>query len=250
MNNRFDRRSRSLWMDVDVAPNACELEGDQSADTVIIGSGIAGISTAYELAIEGQKVIVLDRGPIAGGITARTSAHLAPLCDDLTSEMIRLRGEDVSQAFYVSPPAISAGSMAICSRRSTPIPKSSTTSWTPSGGSQPPSTVWSASKRWRDAVSSTRCAIRGSKQLLRSRPRRLTAKYEHLKNTPAAVQPSKIEAAGGVNARDQGQQGRLAESCIKRLQLINDLPPLMQPLHHMMWGEGGADWMTSNKHLR
>ncbi len=96
MNNRFDRRSRSLWMDVDVAPNACELEGDQSADTVIIGSGIAGISTAYELAIEGQKVIVLDRGPIAGGITARTSAHLAPLCDDLTSEMIRLRGEDVS----------------------------------------------------------------------------------------------------------------------------------------------------------
>ena len=105
MSSRFDWRSRSLWMDVDVAPNARELEGDQSADSVIIGSGIAGISTAYELAIEGQKVIVIDRGPIAGGITARTSAHLAPLCDDLTSEMIKLRGEDISRAFYESQAA-------------------------------------------------------------------------------------------------------------------------------------------------
>jgi glycine/D-amino acid oxidase-like deaminating enzyme len=37
------------------------------------------MSTAYELAMEGQKVIVIDRGAIAGGATARTSAHLAPL---------------------------------------------------------------------------------------------------------------------------------------------------------------------------
>lgn len=105
MSNPFDRRSRSLWMDVDVAPSARQLEGDPSADTIIIGSGIAGISTAYELAIAGQKVIVVDRGAIAGGITARTSAHLAPLCDDLTSEMIKLRGEDIARAFYESQAA-------------------------------------------------------------------------------------------------------------------------------------------------
>jgi len=50
-------------------------------------------------------VIVLDRGAIAGGITARTSAHLAPLCDDLTSAMIGLRGEDISRGFYESQAA-------------------------------------------------------------------------------------------------------------------------------------------------
>jgi glycine/D-amino acid oxidase-like deaminating enzyme/nitrite reductase/ring-hydroxylating ferredoxin subunit len=98
----FDRRSKSLWMDVAVAPEASPLSGDRSCDTVIIGAGIAGISTAYELATQGQKVIVIDRGRIAGGITARTTAHLAPLCDDLTSEMIKLRGEDISRAFYES----------------------------------------------------------------------------------------------------------------------------------------------------
>jgi len=92
-------------MKVDVAPNARQLEGDRSADTVIVGSGIAGISTAYELAIEGQKVVVVDRGAVAGGITARTTAHLAPLCDDLTSAMIELRGEDLSRLFYESQAA-------------------------------------------------------------------------------------------------------------------------------------------------
>jgi glycine/D-amino acid oxidase-like deaminating enzyme/nitrite reductase/ring-hydroxylating ferredoxin subunit len=102
MKNTFDKRSRSIWMDVEVAPRARAMEGDQACDTVIVGSGIAGISTAYELAVEGQKVVVIDRGPISGGITARTSAHLAPLCDDLTSAMIKLRGEDLSRQFYES----------------------------------------------------------------------------------------------------------------------------------------------------
>jgi glycine/D-amino acid oxidase-like deaminating enzyme/nitrite reductase/ring-hydroxylating ferredoxin subunit len=105
MMSNFDRRSRSLWMDIDVAPGERQLDGDGSCDTVIIGAGMAGISTAYELATEGQKVIVIDRGPIAGGITARTTAHLAPLCDDLTSAMIKLRGEDISRTFYQSQAA-------------------------------------------------------------------------------------------------------------------------------------------------
>jgi glycine/D-amino acid oxidase-like deaminating enzyme/nitrite reductase/ring-hydroxylating ferredoxin subunit len=89
-------------MNVDVAPDARPLDGDRQCNVAILGAGIAGISTAYELALKGQQVIVVDRGRIAGGITARTSAHLAPLCDDLTSAMIKLRGEKVSRAFYES----------------------------------------------------------------------------------------------------------------------------------------------------
>ena len=105
MAHFIDRRSKSLWMDVAVGPNAAPLQGDSECDVVIIGAGIAGISTAYELAIEGSHVIVLDRGTIAGGITARTTAHLAPLCDDLTSAMIGLRGEEMSRRFYESQAA-------------------------------------------------------------------------------------------------------------------------------------------------
>jgi glycine/D-amino acid oxidase-like deaminating enzyme/nitrite reductase/ring-hydroxylating ferredoxin subunit len=92
-------------MDVEVAPGAVPLPSDTECDVVIIGAGIAGISTAYELALEGSRVIVIDRGRIAGGITARTTAHLAPLCDDLTSAMIRLRGGEISRRFYESQAA-------------------------------------------------------------------------------------------------------------------------------------------------
>lgn len=92
-------------MDIEVAPNAAPLHGDKECDAVVVGSGIAGISTAYELANAGQRVIIVDRGTIAGGITARTSAHLAPLCDDLTSAMIGLRGEKISRLFYESQAA-------------------------------------------------------------------------------------------------------------------------------------------------
>jgi glycine/D-amino acid oxidase-like deaminating enzyme len=49
---------------------------------VIVGSGIAGLTTAYELSGQGQKVAVLDRGAIGFGMTARTSAHLSANNDD------------------------------------------------------------------------------------------------------------------------------------------------------------------------
>src|SRR4029079_7148230 len=66
------------------------------------GSGIAGISTAYELSKRGKSVIVIDRGRICGGMTSRTSAHLAPLCDDLVSEMIKIKGKEATKLFCES----------------------------------------------------------------------------------------------------------------------------------------------------
>jgi heterodisulfide reductase subunit A-like polyferredoxin len=92
--------SKSLWMSIAVAPQAVPLQGHERCDVVVVGSGIADISTAYELSERGRSVIVIDRGPIAGGMTARTSAHLAPLCDDLMSEMQKIKGDDQSKLFY------------------------------------------------------------------------------------------------------------------------------------------------------
>ncbi|HEU0035092.1 MAG TPA: FAD-dependent oxidoreductase [Kofleriaceae bacterium] len=71
----------SIWHDTsdirrfDTTP---ELE----ADVVIVGAGIAGLTTAYELVKQGARVVVLDDGPIGGGESGRTSAHLASAVDD------------------------------------------------------------------------------------------------------------------------------------------------------------------------
>ena len=99
--NATEEKSRSLWMDTEVA-DAPPLKESTSVDTVVVGSGIAGLSTAYELARLGQKVVVVDRGRIAGGMSSRTSAHLTPQCDDGFKALIDRHGEDGAKTFYES----------------------------------------------------------------------------------------------------------------------------------------------------
>jgi monoamine oxidase len=65
--NVSDEHTKSLWMRTKVAYDAPTLEGKQRCDTVVVGSGIAGLSAAHELSKAGQSVIVVDRGPVAGG---------------------------------------------------------------------------------------------------------------------------------------------------------------------------------------
>jgi glycine/D-amino acid oxidase-like deaminating enzyme/nitrite reductase/ring-hydroxylating ferredoxin subunit len=103
--NAKRERSRSVWMDVEVAPKATPPKSDLSADVAIVGSGIAGLSIAYELAERGLSVIVLDRGEIAGGMTARTTAHLAPICDDSLSDLLSMRGQELARGFQASQSA-------------------------------------------------------------------------------------------------------------------------------------------------
>lgn len=97
--------SASLWMDTDILPEVAALQDEAHCDVAVVGSGIAGLSTAYELSKRGQSVIVIDRKGVASGMTARTSAHLAPLCDDLMSEFRKLRGAEVAKLFYESQAA-------------------------------------------------------------------------------------------------------------------------------------------------
>src|SRR5438477_11650500 len=72
--NVADERSMSCWLQDAPAIKAPPLQTDQTCDVVVIGSGIAGLSTAYELSRFGRSVIVIDRGKIGYGMTARTTA--------------------------------------------------------------------------------------------------------------------------------------------------------------------------------
>lgn len=67
---------------------------DSRADVCVVGAGIAGMMTAYLLGRAGRRVIVLDDGPIGGGETGRTTAHLSDALDDRYTRLERLHGED------------------------------------------------------------------------------------------------------------------------------------------------------------
>ena len=99
--NVAQERTKSLWMDTKVA-DAPALKGDQRADVAIIGAGMAGLSTAYELTARGRSVIVLDRGKIGQGMTARTTAHLVSWLDDRYHDLIGARGLETARLVYQS----------------------------------------------------------------------------------------------------------------------------------------------------
>lgn len=98
-------QSRSLWMDVEMDVAEAPIDLGSPADVAIVGAGIAGLSIAYELVQRGRSVVVLDRGPIAGGMTSRTTAHLAPICDDSLAELLSMRGAQLARGFQESQSA-------------------------------------------------------------------------------------------------------------------------------------------------
>ncbi len=112
--NASDEHSRSLWMSEGPIAEVGPLTADAEADVAVIGSGIAGLSVAYELARQGRSVIVIDRGAIGGGMTARTTAHLASELDDYYHELIRVRGADEARRLHESQVAAINRIEAIC----------------------------------------------------------------------------------------------------------------------------------------
>jgi glycine/D-amino acid oxidase-like deaminating enzyme/nitrite reductase/ring-hydroxylating ferredoxin subunit len=83
----------SVWMDTSELTRPGRLSADVRTDVCVVGAGISGLTTAYLLARAGRSVIVLDDGPIAGGETSRTTAHLTNAIDDRYAWIARVHGE-------------------------------------------------------------------------------------------------------------------------------------------------------------
>ncbi len=85
-------RTTSLWMNTEVA-ELPPLTKDIRSTVCVIGAGIAGMTTAYMLARAGRAVVVIDDGPIGGGETGRTTAHITAALDDRYTEIEKMHGE-------------------------------------------------------------------------------------------------------------------------------------------------------------
>ena len=70
------------------------LAADAETDVLIIGGGIAGISTAYCLAKAGRQVTIIEDGLLCSGETGRTTAHLVNALDDRYFDLIKLHGKE------------------------------------------------------------------------------------------------------------------------------------------------------------
>ena len=87
----------SYWID-SVTPLEFEtLNQNIDTDVLIVGGGIAGLSTAYCLAKAGRKIILVEDGFIGSGETGRTTAHLTCALDDRYFQIEDVYGEEVSR---------------------------------------------------------------------------------------------------------------------------------------------------------
>jgi NADPH-dependent 2,4-dienoyl-CoA reductase/sulfur reductase-like enzyme len=87
-----DQRTQSAWHRGQPHLPLRPLRASIEVDVCVVGAGIAGLSTAYGLAREGRRVAVLDDGPIGGGETGRTTAHLTNALDDRYVFLERMHG--------------------------------------------------------------------------------------------------------------------------------------------------------------
>jgi glycine/D-amino acid oxidase-like deaminating enzyme len=87
-------RTTSLWHADTALPPTQPLTQDARCDVCVVGAGIAGLTTAYLLARQGRSVVVLDDGPIGGGATLRTTAHLSNALDDRYYKLEHWHGAD------------------------------------------------------------------------------------------------------------------------------------------------------------
>lgn len=94
MTNVAHAKQSPVWSEAVQLPATTALSNDLDTDVCIVGAGIAGITTAYLLTKAGKRVVLLDDGPLAGGMTLVTTAHLSSAIDDRFVQMERWHGEE------------------------------------------------------------------------------------------------------------------------------------------------------------
>jgi glycine/D-amino acid oxidase-like deaminating enzyme len=86
-----------FWLENVSFPTTDSLKSDIDTDVLIIGGGIAGLTTAYFLTKSGRKVTVIESRELAGGESGRTTAHLTAGLDDRYYYLRNIFGEEATK---------------------------------------------------------------------------------------------------------------------------------------------------------
>lgn len=88
--------SISIWTKDALRLNCGALEGSINTDAAVIGGGIAGLLTAYELTRRGVDCIVLEQNEICGGVTKNTTAKITSQHGLIYDKLIRTKGGEAA----------------------------------------------------------------------------------------------------------------------------------------------------------
>jgi glycine/D-amino acid oxidase-like deaminating enzyme/nitrite reductase/ring-hydroxylating ferredoxin subunit len=92
----------SYWMDTTTASSFPALTKPAEADVVVIGAGIAGIATAWELSRTGRSVVLVEADRVAAGVTGYTTAKLTALHGQIYANLRKSFGTDGARLYAQS----------------------------------------------------------------------------------------------------------------------------------------------------
>jgi glycine/D-amino acid oxidase-like deaminating enzyme/nitrite reductase/ring-hydroxylating ferredoxin subunit len=89
----------SLWVGTADGPRFEALGGDMAADVAVLGAGMAGLTAATLLKEQGRRVVVVEAGRVASGVTGYTTAKLTVLHGLIFDDLVRAFGPDEARTY-------------------------------------------------------------------------------------------------------------------------------------------------------
>ena len=89
----------SIWTKTYSRQKQPALNGDIETEAVVIGGGMAGILTAWQLKEAGVKTVVLEADQIGGGQTKNTTAKITSQHGLFCQTFIEKKGEEAARSY-------------------------------------------------------------------------------------------------------------------------------------------------------
>ena len=91
---------KSVWQNDASLPEFPTLSRELSTDVLVIGGGLAGLLTAWELRQKGVDVVLVEKGRICSATTAHTTAKLTAQHGLIYQKLIRSIGVERASQYY------------------------------------------------------------------------------------------------------------------------------------------------------
>lgn len=98
--NELPKGPEAYWRDSAPLPSFPTLKENKKTDVCVVAGGITGITTAYQLAQEGLKVILIDADQILNGTTGHTTAKVTSQHGLIYDEFLQHLGQEKAKLYY------------------------------------------------------------------------------------------------------------------------------------------------------